>query len=429
MQIIHLTYQKVFRPLLIAFFILSLNFFPIMAQIYEDLPTDLQRAYNMMDEQGDYNGAFNLILRLAERGDPAAMHGLYIISEDRKDIVSPADGIEWLKRAADEGYYMSQERLGWLYLIGKSQNGNILEKDMHSASYYLMQAANQGDYWSIVLILKYSNELPNLSSSYLRKIEEKLKVMVYQNQSAEAAEGYADLLLNGEGVARNEKEAEALYRGILSGNFSTPDPYYSREHAIYNSSVGLAEIISDSTNIRDLREARELLYSVSSEGLCKSHTFVEEDGFEGFKCGALIEAEKLDLRIQELYCAVGFEEKTTTDVFALFDCNKSQAIAHFSKWRRQRAKFDVDKIDVTDGRLIVIDDIPNAEYENSFRKINQEFNWDDWRALATSSSNAGSVVCIMDLSDASEITEGDQLVVRAKLEELVGSSILLNCKI
>jgi uncharacterized protein len=70
--------------------------------------------------EGDYRAAYRGFKRLAQRDHPQAQYQLGMLYLSAKGVeMDVAEGVEWLKRAANGGVYLAANELAQIYLSGR----------------------------------------------------------------------------------------------------------------------------------------------------------------------------------------------------------------------------------------------------------------------------------------------------------------------
>jgi len=91
-------------------------------------------------EAGQYNGALQLWLPLADAGDPEAQLNIGFLYDAGQGVpADPSRAVSWYRKSAEHGHAAAQYNLGMMYAAGRG-----VTQDHVQARYWLMQAAGQG---------------------------------------------------------------------------------------------------------------------------------------------------------------------------------------------------------------------------------------------------------------------------------------------
>jgi uncharacterized protein len=99
---------------------------------------DATAAFN----RGDYEAVLRVVRPLADQGNAKAQALLGTMYENGEGMAQDlAEGVKWLRKAAEGGEVSAQDYLGVLYATGDSG----LEQDYSQAAKWYRKAADQGD--------------------------------------------------------------------------------------------------------------------------------------------------------------------------------------------------------------------------------------------------------------------------------------------
>jgi TPR repeat protein len=159
--------------------------------------------------------AYRPLRALAERGDPEAqqiiawMHLVGIGTWQHKE-----EAFKWAKRSADQGYAHGCRQLAWLF-----HDGSGCTKSFEDAVFWFQKAIDKGDARAINELASVHNDLDKPIANPHRNYE--LAVSLYRKLvESDDAHGYYNLglmLMQGNGVAKNEAEGLRLWRKALEG--------------------------------------------------------------------------------------------------------------------------------------------------------------------------------------------------------------------
>lgn len=151
-----------------------------------DIKTTIEYAYKLYkgeDIEKDVKKAYELLVKMAKKGDNDARFWLGAICEHEEECLSPSEGFEWFLKAAQNGYAPAQFQIGYHYL-----HGVHVEMDYFQAYKWFMLSAIQG----------YPCSQNSLGIMYLRR---QVKLEEWLTQISEGT----DELYNGYDLEKNQR--------------------------------------------------------------------------------------------------------------------------------------------------------------------------------------------------------------------------------
>ena len=152
------------------------------------------------------NNLFNKAQSLANRGDPVAQNLLWIMYTAGEGVKQDEkQSLQWLRKSAEQGYWMAQKNLG-----GKYQLGQGLEQDKAQAVAWYRKAAEQGS-------AEAQFKLGWMYSEGEGIAQDKTQAVAWYRKAAEQGHATAQANLgvmydNGEGIAQDKAQALTWYR-------------------------------------------------------------------------------------------------------------------------------------------------------------------------------------------------------------------------